>query len=376
MRILVFAAFYFPYKGGYVFSLHEVLKGLVLKGNEVTVITCNTHRVAAEEEINGVKIFRIPCWNPRWLNGSYPLPNLFSVVKSFKKIGRVDVISTQTRFFPTTWLGFLLAKINGIPVVHTERGSQHPASGNWLIGIIGKAIDHSFGWIVCRFSDAVVGVSQSARVFAGHLGAKNPMVIYNSVDVDFWDIKYQHHSEEEITFLGRLVEAKGAQDLIKAFHTLNFPNFRLNIIGDGPHRENLEQLVRDLNLRGRVIFWGELSLNEIRLIFARTTVFVNPSYSEGLPRSVLEAAAAGLPIVATDIGGTREIICTQDHGVLVYVNDIDGLVGGINLLLINIDLRKRVGQKVREYVKERFNSDLAVNNYHQLYVRHSRENIS
>ena len=91
---------------------------------------------------------------------------------------------------------------------------------------------------------------------------------------------------------------------------------RLAVIGDGPYRRPLERLAENLALSGTVSFLGEMDRIGIRDELRAATLFANPSHSEGLPVSVLEAAALAVPIVATDVGGTREIILSG-CGILV-----------------------------------------------------------
>ena len=369
MKILVFAAFYLPLRGGYVESLHGLMKRLVGKGHRVKIVTCNTHQTFLSEIIEGVEILRLPCWNPQWLNQSYPLPQFLPTIKVFRQLAqeKFDLVSTQTRFYPTTWIGFFFARLRGLPVVHTERGAFHTSSQSFLVRFAGWLIDHTLGWLVCRFADATVGVSQAACNFAEHLGARQPVLIYNGIDIDFWS-KNQSTPEAaipQLTFVGRLVYAKGAQDLIRAFPA---PNFQLNIVGDGPYRSYLERLVKNLDLESRVRFWGELAIVDIKKVFGETTVFVNPSYSEGLPRSVLEAAASGLPIVASDVGGTREILIDEDHGLLFPAGKVDQLQKKIEMLLANESLRQKIGQNVKNHIQSSFNWSLCAASAEKLFL--------
>lgn len=377
MRILIFAALYYPFEGGYADSIHEMAKGLLKRGHQVLVLTCNTHQQPVQDIRDGVVIWQVSCWNPSWLNETFPIPRPLSLLKVIKKLNQesFDVVSTQTRFFPTSWCGFLFAKFKKIPIVHTERGSQHTVSDNFFISATGKIIDHTFGWLVCRFSNQVVGVSEAACVFVRHLGAKNPIKIYNGIDCDFWqlppsNLRSSQDLNFEITFVGRLIEAKGVQDLLRTFKSYEVQprtrKIKVNVIGDGSYRYYLENLARELGVSDRVKFWGRLKKEKIREIFSRTAVFVNSSYSEGLPRCVLEAGAAGLPILTTDVGGTGEIV-NNDCGIMVSPQNVELLAEKINLLLNDKDLRKRLAANVRERVKENFSLAKIVLAYEKIY---------
>jgi len=372
MKILVLAAFYHPYRGGYSRSIEELLVRLVRLGHQITVVTCNTEKAALEEIKSGIKIIRIPCWNPLWLNASYPIVAPWALVKIWRQLKQENyqIIYTQTRFYPTTLVGFVFAKINKIPVVHTEQGSQHTVAVNPLVFIAGWLIDHTFGWLVCRFSDAVVGVSHKACDFCRHLGAKEPILIYNSINVDLWRI--ESLAGREITFVGRLIYAKGVQDLIKAAALMKSKiknqKSKINIVGDGPYRPYLERLTSELGLQNYVEFWGELDRDGIKEVFQRTAIFVNPSYSEGLPVSVLEAGAAGLPMVAADAGGTRDILTDDNYGLLFKPREVEQLCQKIEFLLNDEALRQKIGKNVKNHIQLKFNPLLCAASTEKLFL--------
>ena len=152
-----------------------------------------------------------------------------------------------------------------------------------------------------------------------------------------------------VTFVGRLIYAKGVQHLIKACEGLDVD---IVIIGDGPYKEQLEQLCRDS--RCNCFFPGFLGLKEVIDWLKGSAIFVNPSYAEGLPTSVLEAGVVGLPVIATDVGGTSEIITHSYNGLLVKPkNEID-LRFFIEKLLEDEELAQLFGQRLRETIKKNF----------------------
>ena len=121
----------------------------------------------------------------------------------------------------------------------------------------------------------------------------------------------RENQKVRIAFVGRLVSLKGVDLLLNALSKIETP-FDCRIVGDGEERENLEELSRQLGLFDSEIrsveFLGAKSREEVLSeILPSTDVFVNPSYQEGLPTTVIEALLAGCAVVATDVGGTREI---------------------------------------------------------------------
>ncbi len=103
-------------------------------------------------------------------------------------------------------------------------------------------------------------------------------------------------------------------------------------------------------------------------MLSATDIFVNPSYSEGLGISVMEAASIGLPIIATDVGGTREIITTDKTGILIKARDVGQLAEELCRLRANAELRKKLGGNARILAERKFNWDKITGEYIKLYA--------
>ncbi len=332
MHVAICASFYSPYRGGYAESVRALAHSLVSRGHRITVIACGVD----SHEDGSVRVIGVPAWNPPFLHGSFSLPHPFAAWRALRAASRegVDIVSTQTRFFPLSFIGFLFAKACGISIIHTERGSAHPISHNHFIRSVGWITDQTIGQLIMSRSDRVIGVSEAACVFARKLGAKNPICIRNGINAEFWaypkDALDTRHSGR-IVFIGRLVHAKGVQDLIGAFArvTPDFPDVSLTIVGDGPYLHVLMAQAASLGIANEVEFIGALDQDGIRSVLHHAALFVNPSHSEGLPRSVLEAGAAGTPVIATDVGGTREILTGSEFGTLVSPHDAPALANAM-----------------------------------------------
>ncbi len=377
MRIVICAAFYSPYRGGYAESVRLLAEGFVDSGHAVTVVACATGSAPRREMPCGVSVRRVPSWNPSFLQGSFPIPNPFIFWRELCKAraAGMDIISTQTRFFPSTFIGFLFGKLHGIPVVHTERGATHTHSDSFFIRTCAKIIDHTAGRLVCRFSKGAIGVSDAACAFMRRLGARNPVTIHNGIDADFWrrpDDFIRADGFLRIVFIGRLVHAKGVDDLLATVPRLaaEFPALKVSIIGDGPYRGTLEGQSRALGLAHTIIFHGALDSHGIRDIVWQSDIAVNPSHSEGFPRSVLETAAAGLPVVATDAGGTREIVEDGVSGLLVKERDIPALTVALARLLEDAPLRARMGAAAALRAR-RFSVEFMAQSYEKNFASHA-----
>lgn len=339
MRILIAAAFFPPYRGGYAESVRGLSAALAARGHKVTVVTCTTLPGNPEEAGHAVRIIRIPSWNPAALHGSFPIPHPFAAWRAFHAAmrGGCEVISTQTRFFPITLLAFAFGKLHGIRIVHTEHGSAHSVSHNFIISMLARLADETVGRLIFSFSDRVSGVSDAACAFARRLGAHDPACIPNGIDAGWWRRPKIPASDASprILFVGRLVYAKGVQDLLLAVAGLSARPYApvVSLVGDGPYRAELERLAVRLRLSPPVEFHGALPISRVRAETWRSSVSVTPSYSEGLPYSVLEAAAAGVPIIATDVGGTREITSGMSGAFLYSPGDCAALAALLDRVL-------------------------------------------
>lgn len=314
MHIAVFASYFHPHKGGMEKYAYEIYNRLAKKGVKVDVITCNTNNSLTEEVYEGMNIYRFDCWDA--LGKTYPIPK---INKKFIKIIRkmnitsYSFVNTQTRFFIISFIGFLYGKIRGIKVIHTEHGTRHTFFSNPIFNLLSKIYDHTIGFLITKFSDYNIAISAASGEFSKHLGAKNYFIVYNGIDTEKFkkrdtDLKGRLGVPEDyeiITFIGRLIEAKGIQDLITAFKEVkNKAKVKLLIVGNGNYKDQLMVLATGYK---DVLFLGEKNEEEIIDILSITNIFVNPSYSEGLPTSVLEAAACGCAIIASDVGGIKEI---------------------------------------------------------------------
>lgn len=340
MRISVFTNYFHPHRGGVEKYVYEIYRRLADKGEKIDIITCNTNNALSEEIYGGMNIYRLDCWDA--LGKTYPIPKInkkfFKIIKKLNKNSYLFV-NTQTRFFIISLIGFIYGKIRRIKVIHTEHGTRHTFFSNPVFNLLSKIYDHTIGFLVTRFADYNIAISAASGEFSKHLGAKDYSIIYNGIDVEKFkrretDLKSRLSISPDykiITFVGRLIEAKGVQDLITAFKEVkNEIKAKLLIAGKGNYKRQLVQLALG---EDDIIFLGERNEEEIIDILSITDIFVNPSYSEGLPTSVLEAAACGCALIATDVGGTKEVLNGYSESSLIQPRDINSLTKKIHEFL-------------------------------------------
>jgi len=155
--------------------------------------------------------------------------------------------------------------------------------------------------------------------------------------------------------------------MLKAFQKILAEGFKaeLLIVGDGPLRDELGRLARDLKISEPVKFLG--FRDDIAPLLGVMDLFVLPSIMEGISLTLLEAMAAGKPVVATSVGGNPEVVEDGETGLLVDARDPQGLAEAVGKILSNPQLAQVLGTKGRLRVRERFNGHLMANEYLRLY---------
>jgi len=162
----------------------------------------------------------------------------------------------------------------------------------------------------------------------------------------------------QLLFVGRLDAVKGVLVLFDAVAALiaGGAAVRLTLVGDGPQRAELEAKSVRLGISGSVNFAGYRSQAEVRDHLATADVFVLPSFAEGVPVSLMEAMAAQLPVIATNVGGVTELVHDGLNGLVVAPGDVDALGVALDRLVSDVDLRGRFGRSGRLTVSEDFDS--------------------
>jgi glycosyltransferase involved in cell wall biosynthesis len=176
---------------------------------------------------------------------------------------------------------------------------------------------------------------------------------------------------------GRLIEKKGLPVTLRAFAVFvrQYPNARLTIAGEGPLLGQLQNLARELNIDGRVSFTGFISQEQLREIYYASQIFVHPSQTgrdgnqEGIPNSMLEAMASGLPVFATRHGGIPEAIENGVTGVLVREHDHQGLAAALLEAANDSGFLSRVVRNGAEVVRKNFDLRAQAQRLEDIYLR-------
>jgi glycosyltransferase involved in cell wall biosynthesis len=146
-----------------------------------------------------------------------------------------------------------------------------------------------------------------------------------------------------------------------------FPLVEFVLVGDGPFRKECEMLAQELGIAARTRFLGERS--DIPAVLASLNVVVNPSRTESLSNAILEAMAAGRPVIATRVGGNPELVRDRETGLLVAHEDEHALAKALEVMLSSPDLARQWGEKARQIVRKNYTIDQARERFEQLYRR-------
>ncbi len=215
---------------------------------------------------------------------------------------------------------------------------------------------------------SVDGASVRALQGAGFSDAR---LVLNGVDLEEFGGRIAHGGPFRFAFVGRLVRQKGLDVLLRAVAIARgrtTERFTVVLVGDGPQRGALERLAEKLGVADGVSFRGTLPRADLVYTLRTAEAFVLPSRSEGFPIAILEAWAAGTPVVATAVGGIPDL-CPPEGAVLVPPLNPDALADAMLSLIGDSVRRESLARAGRRLVEERYTWDVVAKSYEDLYAR-------
>jgi len=375
MKILMISPQYYPIVGGYERAAELLAKGLQQRGHLVLVLSERRYLEWAHCDRAGeIDIVR---WWCIYRSKLHILTSLLGLAVELLVRGRCFDIWHVHQYGVHAALTIITGKILRRKVVLKLTSSGAQGISKMLEG--GRL--PFFVKYIHRQVDALVALTKETADEAAAFGIDHTRVhnLGNGVDVqEFSPIsetarhmvrrKLKLSKPNIVLFVGRLAREKNVGGLLEAWAKA-FPHmgceWGLVIVGDGAQRGDLEIKVRKLKIEDSVWFVGQQQM--IREWFSAADVFVMASDNEGLSNTLLEALACGLPVVATAVSGTRQLVEEAGAGIRVPIGDMYAFGEALIVLARDLDLRRRMGQYGRLYVERHYSSDCVVAAYESLY---------
>jgi len=325
----------------------------------------NSFQVASGN-LEGLELFHFPTGKLYSLDGLRQIKHLLSLTKN----KRVDII--HTFFEKSEVMGWLAARLSGIPVWITSRRD---------LGFKRKRIyDKIFRFTLkdCKKCIANCNAVRDQAIQQENIPPEKIEVIYNGLDLSEYQQTVKNKSlREELGLLNGTplvglianfnFEIKGHIYFLGAAKKIlgKVPDAKFVLVGDGPLRPRYEEVARELNIKKDVYFLGIRT--DVPTIISNLDVAVLSSTNEGFSNVIMESMAAGKPVVATKVGGSKEMVSDGITGYLVPPADSQAMAGAIINLIQNPDKAIAMGSAGREVVKEKFTVETMVKKYEELY---------
>lgn len=273
-----------------------------------------------------------------------------------------DVINTHLSggFYSSFWIIFhrvkMLHTIHNIPIYEAEKIKRMVYS---FLYRTGKAIPIAISKTIRELTEKTYKVKGQVEL------------VYNPVDVKKYScITKESHDDFVFLMAGRLSKQKNQLIAIEAFKMIVKDNswVKLIILGEGEERETLERYIKDNGLSSRIFLPG--NVNNVEEYMARADAFLLSSDYEGLPLVLLEAMAAKLPIISTDVGGVKDIV--GECAILTRPRNVEELANAMKEIMTNADLRVVNSERAFTNVQQYDSSSIA-QQYKELYVKYSRK---
>jgi len=309
-----------------------------------------------------------------------PIGGLVTLFKLYRLMRRQKPHIVHTHTATAGLLGRLAARLAGVPVI------VHTFHGHVLRGYFGPILSEGLVWMerfLARLSDRIVTVSEGQRrELAGYGVAplEKITVVPLGFELESLLACESHRGElrrelgladdnKLVGIVARLVPIKNHRLFLQAAQVVAeaVPQARFLVVGDGELREELEAYACDLGLDGKILFTGWR--RDLARLYADLDVVALTSINEGTPVSLIEALAAGVPVVATAVGGVPDVVVEGETGYLVEAGDVEGMAEAIIELLRNPKKAREMGMAGRKAVYPKFSAQTLIANVEGLYAQ-------
>ena len=376
MSLLIINYEYPPIGGGAANASFFLARSLAKMGEKVVVMTSGFQGLHGLRLENSVYVHRLRTLrhlrdrsNPLEM-GSFLLSGLLQGQRIAKR-HRVDKVLV---FFavPCGPIGYWLRRRLHLPYVVSLRGGDVPGFEPQMTQF--HRLLTACRRAVLRQALAVVAISQGLADLSRQTDLFPVQVIPNGVDVDFFRPPDEPRDFPgkpfAFLFAGRFQPQKNLFFLLDRFNELQQASrrpFTLHLVGNGPMLTNLQQYAARLGLQDRLIWHGWLDKESLRRVYQSADCFINPSLYEGMPNTVLEAMASGLPVVASHIPGHDDLVKPGETGYLINLSEAAAFTQAFINLMDHRELARAMGQAGRDLAVRDFSWDRTALNYLNIF---------
>ena len=331
--------------GGASMHVLELAGEMQRRGCDVTILLGPGDIVANLAQQRGLSVIV----EPLLLRQISPLQDLRCLIRLSRLLRQIRPDVLHLHSAKAGLLGRVVAKLHDVPVVYSVHG--------WSFSMYQGTKAKCFQWLerlLMPLTDQMVLVCQrDFNIARNLLGAKSSQLalVHNGIAEYVNLTKTADSSCCRLISVARFEDPKDQVTLLKAMTGVPTRNWQLKLVGSGPTQESCRLLAQELGLE-QVEFLGERS--DVAELLAQSDVFVLSSRSESLPVSVIEAMRAGLPVVATNVGGMAELVADGVNGYLVQTKDVNHLSQCLDKLIAEPGLRQRMGAEARSRFDQRF----------------------
>ncbi len=350
--------------GGAQSHVRDLALELKARGNDVTVFAGSEGALFEALKPRAIDCRVIDCL----VHPIAPLKDLqaYYEIKARIKELKPDLVSTHSN--KAGFLGRLAADALGIPVVHTSHGFLFGGRRQTLTGRFYRLMEK----FAAAWGDMVIAVSQSEHDLAAGLGvipSHKMTVVYNGLP-EMAEAGRTANPETEparLIMIARFEKPKDHLTLIRALGGLKEMDWQLTLVGDGKGRAAAESMAAELGLSERLEFTG--TRRDTEALLGDSSIFILSSRREGFPISILEAMRAGLPVVATRVGGIPEAVIEGETGLLFDPGDEAALRQQLAKLIADPALRKKMGLAGQKSFREHFTLKQMVDQTEKVYLK-------
>ncbi|GAA5070594.1 glycosyltransferase family 4 protein [Lysobacter panacisoli] len=373
MKLVLVNYEYPPLGGGAGNATAYLARALHALGHRVTVVTGAYRELAGETSDEGVSLLRLRSRRARVDRASlvemasYVWRACWVVPRLARRIEADGCIV----FFsvPCGPIGWLTKLLSGTPYVVALRGGDVPGTEAGLTSI--QRFITPARRMVLRGASAVTANSHGLAALSLAADPIAVQVIANGVDTTFFHPPAVPPADEvvRLLFAGRFTEQKNLSVLIRAFESARSqtPSLHLTMVGDGPLRDSLQREARELGVDSAITWRGWLTKPELGALYRESHVFVNPSLYEGMPNTVLEAMASGLPVIASGVAGNDELVKHEQTGLLFDLAEPQALVAAISRLAADARTREVLGSAARQSMLDGYSWEATARRYAEYF---------